>query len=201
MSFIALKRFIITRIPLNVKIKGENNKVEYPRNIQKRKASIRIYGNNNTVIIKENCYLHNFKLVLGYPDSPVNDCYVEIGNNVNFNAGYIQIGEDNSRITIGDGSMFSFGTEMSCTDHHSILDEEGNLLNRGEFIEIGKNVWGCKNVTIMKNTKIPDDSILAANAVITKQFEERGSILAGNPAKQVKTGIHWELTRPNKYKK
>ena len=201
MLFLNIKDFIRTNFPLKVVSKGENNSVFYPKSLLKRKSSVKIYGNNNKVVIKDNCYLHNFHLIIGFPDCPANNCYVEIGEHTSFNGTTIQIGENNSRVIIGSNCMFSFDIELNCTDSHSVLDANENLLNRGKFIEIGNKVWICKNATIMKNTKIPDNSIVSQNSVVTREFTESGIVIAGCPARQVKSGIHWKFDRPNKYVK
>ena len=194
-----IKYFIKEHFPLKVIIKGNNNSVIYPKSLIKRKSSVRIYGNNNKVVIKDNCYFHDMKIIIGFPDCPVNDCYVEIGENTSFNGCSVQIGENESSVTIGSGCMFSFGVEMNCTDTHCVFDGNNNLINRGKFIEIGSNVWICKNAVILKNTKVPDNSIVSQNSIVTKEFTESGIVIAGNPARQVKSGIHWKADRPNRY--
>jgi acetyltransferase-like isoleucine patch superfamily enzyme len=56
----------------------------------------------------------------------------------------------------------------------------------GEII-IGDDVWIGANAIILKDVKIGDGSIVAAGAVVTKGSYPPKSILAGNPAKVVKT--------------
>lgn len=58
-----------------------------------------------------------------------------------------------------------------------------------EPITIGDNVWLGANVTILKGAHIGDNCIVATGAVVIRGQYEANSILAGNPAKIVKTGI------------
>ena len=194
---------IINKIFYNQKInyRGKNNKFICPDSVCLKKIRIDFWGNNNKVILEDNVYLNNSKIIIGFPNCRVENCVVKIGKNTSFNSLYVQIGEDNSSVNIGENCMCSFGIEMNCTDHHSIFDAEGKLINVGENITIGDNVWICKDVKIMKNTNIPDDCIVAQGSIVTKKFEKKHCVIAGNPAKVAKENIYWNRIRPNNYLK
>ena len=191
-----LKRFINKLIPDDIKISGKNNNIKISQSSYRRKFSLKIYGNNNTVEIGDNSYLHNVKIRIGFPDCPIENCLVKIGAKTSFNSAEIQLGESESSIIIGDNCMFSFNIEITCTDTHSVLDLEGNLLNRGENITIGNHVWVGKEAKILKNTSISDNCIVAQNSIVTKKFDTKNAVIAGNPAKIVKENINWVKTRP-----
>lgn len=55
-------------------------------------------------------------------------------------------------------------------------------------VVIGENCWIGRNVSILKGVTIGDNSIIAANSVVTKSVPAN-CIAAGNPAKVVKTNI------------
>lgn len=57
-------------------------------------------------------------------------------------------------------------------------------------ISIGSNVWIGANVSILKGAHIGDNCIVATGSVVTKGEYPSHSILAGNPAKVVKTLSH-----------
>ena len=59
---------------------------------------------------------------------------------------------------------------------------------------IGENCWIGRNVSIMKGVTIGDNSVIAANSVVTKSVPAN-CIAAGNPAKVVKTNIE-EIPAP-----
>ena len=182
-----------------IKLSGENNSVEIDKTAYLRKVKINVYGNNNKIIIGEWTYIHNSTITIGFPECPINNCLVKIGNFTSSNSMSIQLGESQSEVIIGEKCMISFNVEITCTDTHSILDLNGNLLNKGEKIEIGNNVWLCKNITILKNTKILDNSVVAQGSIVTRKFEKGNVIIAGNPAKIVKEGIIWDSKRPQQY--
>jgi acetyltransferase-like isoleucine patch superfamily enzyme len=58
-----------------------------------------------------------------------------------------------------------------------------------EEIVIGNNAWLGANVTILKGARIGDNCIIATGAVVIKGEYAANSILAGNPAKVVKSNI------------
>lgn len=185
--------------PPKIRIKGKNNTIKYPKSACLRRVKIEIYGNNNTILIDENAYLHNTYIIIGFSRHKINNAKIQIGKNTGFNSINIQIGESDSYINIGDNCMFSYDIEITCTDHHSIFNEENNIINIGKSVEIGSNVWAGKEVRIMKNTKIPDGCIIAQGSIVTKKFEKENCIIAGNPAKVVKENIHWTKDRPDKW--
>lgn len=192
---------IINKIffPPKIKIKGKNNNVNYPDTAYLRRVSIEIYGDNNTIDIQDNAYLHNTHIIIGFSSHKINNTKIRIGKNTGFNSLNMQVGESNSYINIGDDCMFSYDIEITCTDHHSIFNENNEIINIGKSIEIGSHVWAGKEVRIMKNTKIPDGCIIAQRSIVTRKFDKENCILAGNPAKIVKENIHWTKDRPDKW--
>ena len=91
--------------------------------------------------------------------------------------------------------MFSYGITVYNTDSHPIIDaESGNIINKVKTLKIGDHVWVGANATILKNTTIADDCIIGWGSVVSSKYGQptSGSIIAGNPAKIVKTGVTWD---------
>ena len=108
--------------------------------------------------------------------------------------------ENNSEVIIGKECMILFGIEIRCSDDHSILDFNNNVLNKAKSNVIGNNVWLCKDVLILKNTTIPDGCIVGTKSVVArKKFAQTNCGICGNPARVVKEGIHWDGARPDLY--
>jgi len=181
--------------------RGINNLIDIAKSAYTRKLKIKIYGSNNEIKIADNAYIHNTYISIGFPDTPINNCKIIIGAKSSINSASIQLGESDSEVIIGDNCMFSFNVELACTDTHSILDMEDNLINKGKFIHIGSKVWICKNVCILKNSNIPDGCIVAQGAVVSKQFDEKNAVIAGNSARVVKSNIKWSEIRPENIEK
>ena len=51
-------------------------------------------------------------------------------------------------------------------------------------------MWIAQNVTILKGSHISKDSVVGCGAIVSNSFEPN-SLIAGVPAKVVKTGITW----------
>lgn len=56
-----------------------------------------------------------------------------------------------------------------------------------ESITIGDSVWLGANVTILKGAKIGNGCIVAANSVVTRGLYPDNTVLAGTPARVIKT--------------
>jgi acetyltransferase-like isoleucine patch superfamily enzyme len=87
-------------------------------------------------------------------------------------------------IVIGDSVMIASGAYITDADWHGIYDRA----HRSETVtpvRIGNNVWLGDRCAILKGVSIGDNSIVAANAVVTKPIPDN-VIVAGNPARIVK---------------
>jgi acetyltransferase-like isoleucine patch superfamily enzyme len=105
---------------------------------------------------------------------------VDIGNNSFISA--------NNNIEIGNNIIMS--SYVFISDHdHGFGDVEKNLnqqpLSEGGFVKIGDNVFLGVKCSILKNVNIGEHSVVAANAVVTRDVPPY-SIAAGNPARVVK---------------
>ena len=133
--------------------------------------------------------------------------HLEIGKNVRIARGcklhinnYLFIGDNtyvqpnalilaNTKSFIGTDGAIGWNFQMLDDDLHQIL-EEGNIKRGPEPINIGSHVWIGSNVTILKGISIGNNSIIATGSVVTKSVPEN-VLVAGNPAKVIKTEINW----------
>lgn len=94
-------------------------------------------------------------------------------------------------VIFGNKCLLSWDILVMDTDFHNITDLNGVILNKPTEIIIGNKVWiGCRS-TILKGAKIPDSSIVGANSIVTKEFNNGSVIIAGQPGKVVKENIAW----------
>lgn len=100
--------------------------------------------------------------------------------------------KDNTSIVIDDDCLFSNAIDISTTDWHSVIDEQGERINHEKDVYIGKHVWIGRKVIIGKGVIISENSIVGAGSVVTKQFTECNVIIAGDPAKVRKSNVNWE---------
>lgn len=119
--------------------------------------------------------------------------YIEI-----VNGGTLTIGQGASNvnltimcakeITIGNGVRI--GRNVSIRDYngaHVIVND--NYVNHAP-VHIEDHVWLCSGCTIMPGVTIGEGSVVASNALVTKDVPPR-SLVAGVPAKVIKSDIEW----------
>ena len=111
------------------------------------------------------------------------DARVRIGNNVLTNNNIFICAEN--YISIGDDTLI--GQNVVIMDHeaHGTNPTERRKLGEIGNVIIGKNVWIGNSVTILKNTEIGENSIVATGAVVSGKFPAN-VIIGGVPAKIIK---------------
>lgn len=105
-------------------------------------------------------------------------------------------------VTVGDWAIISDYAVIMDNNNHPVnpddrrmksLTEKGSDLRKWKHskalpVVIGPNVWVGSFARVCKGVTIGENSIVAANAVVTKDVPPN-CIVAGNPARIVKTGI------------
>lgn len=115
---------------------------------------------------------------------------LEIGNHVSIGE-YSHITCTN-RIVIGNGVLTGRFVLITDNSHGDLTEEEANIpplsraIHSNGPVFIGDNVWIGDKATILPNVTIGKGSIIAANAVVTKDVPEY-SVVAGVPARIIKT--------------
>ncbi len=172
---------------LNIIFNGSNNTVSIYAPVKNiRQSTIRIDGNNSEFIIKSNCTLHYNYFSL-YDSSKV-----EIGDNFTCYGGSYSIC-GHSKLTIGNNCLFSNNLYLRTDDGHTIIDKFSHApLNSPNDINIGNHVWVATKCSILKGSKISDNSIVALGSVVNKKFETENCLLGGVCAKIIKTNISWD---------
>lgn len=118
---------------------------------------------------------------------------VNLGQGVRLsNSGQLHFGENMSilanstvvckkDIRFGDNILVSWDCLIMDSDFHKIYNKsgDGTQINEPQAISIGDHVWiGCRS-TILKGAGIPDGSIVAAGSIISKEFEQKDTIVGG----------------------
>ena len=174
----------------------------------------RVYKVRKTCTVGDSTRLRS---VFGISSS--NDSEITIGSNCCLNCriyvrkGKVTIGHNtwigNSEIISSDS--ITIGNDVIISDDVIIMDNNNHPTSRSKRLEmcesgdyfgplwkwdqaaskpiiIDDNVWIGKRVIVMKGVNIGKGSIVAIGAVVTKDVRP-GTIVAGNPAKEVKTLI------------
>ncbi len=116
---------------------------------------------------------------------------VEIGKHSTFINCYFAVNDNDGKIIIGEDCMFSGQITIRNSDVHSVLNKEGKRINMGKNTIVGNRVWIGAGAAILKGTEIGDDVVVGTQSVVAGLSVPCGCIVAGNPAKIIKTDIHW----------
>ncbi|MCD2195405.1 acyltransferase [Actinomycetospora endophytica] len=93
-------------------------------------------------------------------------------------------------ISIGDDCAISWDVQLLDEDFHEVI-VGGEIRSTSGPISIGNHVWIGSRATVLKGAVIPDDTAVAAGAVVSGRFTEPGTVLAGCPARPVRKNVVW----------
>lgn len=132
-----------------------------------------------------------------------------IGNN-----SYISVGKTGT-LVLGDGFSASTSLKIACydtiefakdvhcgwecvfmdTDFHRMKFLDGRESPKAYGpIRIGDGCWFGFRSIVQKNTLLPNHTTVASNSLVNKKYDiPEASIIAGQPAKLVKTGIYRDM--------
>lgn len=201
--------WVINHLPFNNSVRKGGNKISGGLMTRCR---IRIRGKNNQIILGKGTWLKKCKLTI-----KGSNCRIVIGDDSVIRQGDLYIEDDGGQILVGrrtaiygpshlaciEGKTISIGNDglisgnvtVRVGDSHSILDMEGNRINPSEDVQIGARVWIGNQVTILKGAEIPENTVVATGAIVTKAFSQTGTVLGGAPAKVIKQDIQWDKKR------
>lgn len=173
----------------NFSVRGNGNTIIVGNRTLLFRCKLEVKGNNTTLDIGDDCIFGEVTWGLRDDGSVIKIGDRTQGSSDSFcsmEGGVVEVGED---------SLFSYNVEVRNTDSHSIIDQDGNRTNPAENVCIGKHVWIAQDSLILKGSHIPDNSIIGAKSLVNKKFSEDGCIIAGAPAKVLKSGYNWSKQR------
>lgn len=117
-----------------------------------------------------------------------NNAHCEIGEATYFTSDmHIEV---INKLKIGSNCAISWGVTIIDDDHHEMI-RSGNENKTIPEVHIGNHVWiGC-NATILKNSFIGNNCVVAAGSVVKGTFPD-SSLIGGNPARIIKENIEWK---------
>jgi acetyltransferase-like isoleucine patch superfamily enzyme len=153
-----------------------------------RLLDCRIYirGNNNRMTIEKSVFLNEAELCIEDDDNTIT-----IGEHTTI-AGRTHLAAiEGTSIIIGTDCLFSSDIRFATGDSHSLTDLEGRRLNESESIVIGNHVWIGAKVICLKGVTVASNCMVGTGSLLNGRFEQENVVLAGNPARVLKSGINW----------
>ncbi|NPA31113.1 MAG: hypothetical protein GXO37_03850, partial [Chloroflexi bacterium] len=203
----------VTAPGLEVTLRGQGHRVRVEPGAILRNVVFDIAGQGHDLHIAAGCVLnqvyirlrgqgHRLALAPGIRFTRGGEIWMEdragrltIGENTTIVHARLSVMEG-THLRIGAGSLFAYDIEVRTGDSHSILDAAtGQRLNPAADVDIGERVWVGARAMILKGARVPADSVVAAAAVVTRAFDQPGIVLAGHPARVLRTGIRWTTER------
>ncbi len=183
---------------LHIGIIGKNNIIKIADGVRIiDKLSINGYVDNSVIEICENFCCGDLLLQLGQNHKnfgKIKNCKIKVGANSGWESGKIVTYNSNTFVEIGADCMFAGNVTLYNTDAHPIYDvKTGLIVNKVKGIFIGNHVWLGMNSTVLKNSFVPDNSIVGWNAVFSGCDKTKTNcVFVGNPACCVKESVTWD---------
>lgn len=156
-----------------------------------RRCSIVDAGKNNVITIGHNCRLSGLRFYMTGDNNAI-----RLGNNVCVNASKQQPTFLNAclstSIRIDDDCLLSNSVEIHTLDYHPIFDNRSVPINPPQDVHLGQHCWIGLRALILKGVDLSDNTIVGAGSVVTRSVDQPFVIIAGNPARIVKSDVHWE---------
>ena len=172
-----------------IKIHGNNNTIYVGLPLNPAHINITILSDNNVVKFGKNCMVNDTYILM----ERGNGNYLCIGDNTYIQEIHIYISAG-AKCDIGKDCLISRNIQIWASDFHALIDKKTKQVINipHDSVAIGDHCWIGANAILTKRAKIPNNSVVANSAVVSKAFYETNTVFAGNPAKIVKRNIDWD---------
>lgn len=178
-------------INVELDIIGDDNQIILGQGGVFQNVRFRLRGNNHRIEFGPNCRITRGALIW-FEDER---CSLQVGAGTTMVEVHIAVTEPGSKVIIGEDCMFANDIDIRSGDSHSIVDAvSGERLNFAEDVIIGSHVWIAPHVVVLKGVHVGDHSVIATGSIVTKSCPPN-TLVAGNPARVVRSGISWKRER------
>ncbi|MBI6058982.1 acyltransferase [Clostridium perfringens] len=97
------------------------------------------------------------------------------------------------KIVFGDNTLIGYNCIFLDNDGHGIINEDGVFIKNEAEIISGNNVWYGEGCTVLKGSRIGNNTVIAANSLLTNKYNYNNCIVGGHPAKFIKNIKGWKM--------
>lgn len=167
-----------------IQIKGTNNQIIISSGSLFGNLQIIINGNNNKLLIGNNCSISGFIEMFGDGNE------ISIGKDTSISSDVRLTAHGGKYIKIGERCLIADLTDIRTTDSHSILNDQSERINYDESVEIGDRVWLAREVMVLKGAMIGNDVVIGPRSVVSQKIPPK-TVALGFPARVVRTNTTW----------
>lgn len=169
-------------------IQGEHNLILIHPGAVLNNVSFNLYGDNHRVIVGKNVRFNE----RGSIWAEDRDCLISIAQNCTFEGVHFSATEPGSKLIVGEDCMFSYDIDVRTGDSHTLMsNSQGKRFNYAKNIIFGEHVWVASHCIFTKGACVPSNSVVGTGSLINKAFDQENILIAGRPAKILKTDVHW----------
>lgn len=172
------------RCQFDLRIEGDSNDIQFsaPHHVEpSNQFQIAVFGSRNVIrvgaIFAHALTIHCHSLF-----------HCSIGNGTRIQKLFISSNEAAS-VDIGEDCLIASDVKIYPTDFHPIF-ADGERINPPAPVRIGRHVWICENVMVLKGTTIEDGAVIGAGSIVARNVPRR-ALVAGNPARILRLGVDW----------
>ncbi len=174
---------------ITITIKGNNNTIEIELPCRFINTGIVMNGDNNYISIKSTKHRYIRHTTFGMENGGI----ITFGSGISVYRNMNVVAKSGRRIDVGNECMFARDIIIRNNDGHTITDTlTGEIINAPEDIKLHDRVWVGSRVMILKGSEIQEGSVIGAMALVNKKFSEKNILIAGVPAKKIRSNICWD---------
>lgn len=181
-------------IKSKIKFTGNNNRLICEDGITLQNSSINFLGDNSIIYLSKPRRNYRFRIPI-YSNS-----VLFFDEFVTTNGLLHMVLSEEKNIIIGKSCIFSLGIWFRLADPHLIYESKNKRrINLSKSIYIGDHVWIGQDSLILKGTSVGSGSIIGAKSVISNKKIDSNTIWGGNPGKELKKDIFWDIQSVNRF--